>query len=209
MKYIILVLLVVLGVQLAVAQEVYTSSGRPEYAKKKEKKKTGYDPSRLIIGGGFIAGFGTGYADVGLSPIVGYRFTDHFSAGVGLGYEYQKSTIQLYDQYAGVYNPYNSSASIISPSVWTRYFVYRNIFLEGKFEYDLIYTNEANYDNSGNIYTQKATETAPCLLLGGGLRQPLGGRVSVIAEILYDVLQTKYSPYINEPVINFGIVAGL
>ena len=198
-----------LSVQLATAQEVYTSSGRPEYAKKKQKKQKGYDPSRLIVGGGLVAAFGTGYADVGVSPIVGYRFTDHFSAGVGLGYEFQKNTVELYDQNTQTYNPYNATASIISPSIWSRYFVYRNIFLTGIFEYDLLYINQPTYDINTNIVNQSFGETAPCLLLGGGIRQPLGGRVSVIAEILYDVLQQPYSPYLGEPVVHFGIVAGL
>lgn len=209
MRYLLLIVIVALGIQTASAQDVYTSSGRPQYAKKKENKKKGYDPSKLILGGGLVASFGSGYADLGVSPIIGYRFTDRFSAGVGLGYEYLKNTIELYDQYSGAYNPYNTSASIISPSVWSRCFVYRNVFLTGVFEYDVMFLNTADYDNSGNIYTEKSTLNVPCLLLGGGLRQPLGGRVSVVAELLYDVLQQPNSPYLGQPVIRFGIVAGL
>ncbi len=213
MKYILFVLMMGIGLQAATAQEVYTSSGRPESVvkKKKAQRPKGYDPSRLIIGGGFAAGFGSGYADVGLFPVVGYRFTDRFSAGIGLGYEYQKQSYYLTDPGpSAAVNLYSSNASIISPNIWARHFVYHNLFVSGIFEYDLQYLNGAVDDPyQGAIVNEKFNENVPCLLLGGGIRQPLGGRVSVIAELLYDVLQQPYSPYLNEPVVHFGIVAGL
>jgi hypothetical protein len=211
MKYILSVLMVVVGVQLATAQDVYTSSGRPEYAKKKEKKKTGYDPSRLIVGGGLVAGFGSGYTDVGIFPVVGYRITERFSAGVGLGYEFQKQSYYLTDPGpSAAVNLYSSHANIISPSIWARHFIYNNIFLTGIFEYNFQYLNGAVDDPvQGKILNESYNVNAPCLLLGGGIKQPLGGRVSVLAEILYDVLQQPNSPYLNQPVVHFGIVAGI
>src|ERR1022692_4776451 len=89
MKHIIWVLLVFVSISYASAQDVYTSSGKPGYHKKTKKVK-GYDPSKLIIGGGLTAGYADGSVAVGISPIVGYRFTDHFSAGVGIGYLYSQ-----------------------------------------------------------------------------------------------------------------------
>lgn len=112
MKYIVSVLMLCLGISFANAQEVYTSSGRNVHAKK-EKKVTGFDPSRLIIGGGIIASFGTGYTDAGISPIVGYAITDHFAAGIGIGYEYFSIQNAYYNQYTGVYDNYTDKANII------------------------------------------------------------------------------------------------
>ena len=71
----------------ASAQEVYTSSGRPANAKKKEEKQKGFDISRLVVGGGIGLGFGD-ITSISVSPMVGYRITDNFSAGVGFGYQY-------------------------------------------------------------------------------------------------------------------------
>src|SRR6185437_14051202 len=97
MKYIISVLMVSLCISMASAQDVYTSSGRPQHAKKEQQQK-GFDRDRLIFGAGAVVGFGNGYADLGVSPFVGYRFTDHLSAGVGLGYQYLKYQQYLYIQ---------------------------------------------------------------------------------------------------------------
>jgi hypothetical protein len=213
MKNIVCALVLCMSVALASAQEVYTSSGRPDHPGhvKKEKKTKGYDPSKLIIGGSLIAGFADGYADVGISPFVGYRITDRFSAGVGIGYEYIKQQQWLYNQTIGNYQNYPSQANIISPSLWARFFVYRNIFVVANFEYDLMNFNDYNYDvtGNGNIDQEKLNVGVPCLLLGAGIRQPLGGRLSAILEGMYDVLQQPYSPYLNEPDLRLSICVGL
>ena len=206
MKNILFLVLLSLGVASVSAQEVYTSSGKPGYQKKVKKTK-GYDPEKLVIGGGFNAGIGSGFANIGLSPIVGYRWTKNFSAGVGVGYQYYKSPVapdptnpdkELY-QYM----------SIVYPNLWTRYFVYRNIFVDATYEYDII-SLKSPIDHFGNVNQVKSSVTNSCLLLGVGLRQPLGGRVSAYVSLIYDLLQGEYSPYPrNAPDIRFGIVAGL
>ena len=206
MRHITLVLLLLIAVSYASAQDVYTSSGKTGYHKKTKKVK-GYDPDKLIIGGGLNAGIGGGYANVGIAPIVGYRITKEFSAGIGLGYQFYKEPV-AYDPI----NPdklYYAYENIIYPSVWGRYFVYRNIFVDATFEYDFI-NLKYPLDQYGNFNTTKSSVTNTCLLLGVGFKQPLGGRVSVFAELIYDVLQGQYSPYPkNGPDFRLGICAGL
>lgn len=207
MRNIVLVLLLCVGFTAASAQEVYNSSGKPGYHKK-TKKHTGYDPDKLVIGGGMNLGFSSGYVNVGASPIVGYRFTKNWVAGVGLGYQFYKQPI-----YVDPVDPYKASyvyEHIVYPSLWSRYFVYRNIFVSGTFEYDIISVKQPAYDHYGNLGTERFSVTNPCLLLGVGLKQPIGGRVSFYGELVYDVLQGQYSPYPkNGPDIRFGICAGL
>ena len=202
MKYIVSVLMLCLGVSLANGQEVYTSSGRSIHAKK-EKKVKGFDPSRLILGGGLVAGFGTGYVDAGISPIAGYAITDHFSAGIGIGYEY------LYEKYSDYSLESTYKSNIIYPSVWARYIVFRNIFVESSFEYDLVTQSQSYFDGTSTT-NQNASANVPCLLVGAGIRQPIGGRVSVVAELLYDVLQQQqyFNPYYGQPVLRIGICTG-
>lgn len=195
----IFLLLASLGVN---AQEVYNSSGKANY--KNKKSSSGYDADKLIVGGGVILGFGTGYANLGASPIVGYRFAKRFSAGVGVGYQYNKYPYYI-DPFENVHYAY---MNIVYPNLWARYFVYRNIFINATYEYDFI-SLKRPLDNYGNLNQTKLNVTNQCLLAGVGLRQPLGGRVSFYGELFYDVLQGKYSPYPkNSPSLRFGIAAG-
>jgi hypothetical protein len=205
MKRLVWVLMLFVGVSYASAQEVYTSSGKSHYNKKVKKKK-GYDPDKLIIGGGFTAMFGSGYVNAGLSPIVGYRITNNLSAGIGLGYQYFQEPRDV-----GGYNLMYARENIVYPNVWTRYFVFRNFFVSAAYEYDLIWAKFPGYDPySGNLIYKKTNETNSCLLLGVGLRQPLGGRVSFFGELVYDVLQGPFSPYpAGSPDVRIGFAAGL
>jgi hypothetical protein len=208
MKHIFWVLLVFIGFSYASAQDVYTSSGRPGYHKKPKKKK-GYDPEKLIVGGGLILDFGSDYVLAGLSPVVGYRFTDHLSAGVGLGYEYFK--VPDLDYYNPPYANYYDKGHIIYPSIWGRYFVWRNVYVTGTLEYDVISGTYPFYDVIANQFTDyKKTVNSESVLLGVGVKQPLGGRVSIFGQIQHEFLQQNYSPYYGQPfIVNFGIAAGL
>ena len=208
MKHIIWVLLVFVGLSYASAQDVYTSSGKVCYHKKTKKKK-GYDPEKLILGGGVSLDFAGDYVLAGLAPVVGYRFTEHFQAGVGLGYLYFKMPdVNWYDP--PVYSYYDKG-SLIYPNLWARYFVYRNIYLTGTFEYDIITATYPDYNYVTNeIYNVRRNVSAQTLLFGIGLKQPIGGRVSLYGQLQHEFLQQVYSPYNGQPlVMNFGICAGL
>lgn len=209
MKNIVLVLFLFTGFTYASAQDVYTSSGKPGYHKQTKKKKKGYDPDKLIIGGSLNGGFGNGYVNAGISPIVGYRISDHFSAGVGLGYQFyqQPRYVDPNNMYHALYEYDN----IIFPSIWGRYFFYRNFFTDVTLEYDFINVKQPGYDPvSGNLVTQKLNVTNTCLLVGLGLKQPLGGRVFGYFELIYDVLQGQYSPYPQGmPDLRIGLGVGL
>lgn len=203
MRNIVWIMILCLGVTYASAQEVYTSSGKQHYQKKGKKK--GYDPDKLIIGGGLNGGISGDYINVGIAPIVGYRLTNRFSAGVGLGYQYYKFPDYV-DPY---YKVYYGSMNIIYPSLWSRYFFYRNFFLSATYEYDFISLKEP-LDHFGNLNTTKSNVTNSCVLVGVGMKMPLGGRVSFYAELIYDVLQGTYSPYPKgSPDLHIGFAASL
>lgn len=203
MKNIIFILLFALGATVAHGQEVYNSSGKANY--KNKKKQKGYDPDKLVLGGGMNLGFGGGYSNIGVSPIVGYRITNRFSAGVGMGYQYYK-----YPSYLDPFNNYHYTyMNIFYPSVWTRFFVTRSIFISAAYEYDFI-TLKKPFDRFANLKQTKYTVNNQCFLVGAGLRQPIAGRVSFYGELFYDVLQGEYSPYPKgSPGLRFGVAAGL
>jgi hypothetical protein len=94
------------------------------------------------------------------------------------------------------------------PNIWTRYYVYRNIFVNATYEYDFISVRYP-LDRFGNFNETKSSVTNQCLLLGVGLRQSLGGRLSFYGELFYDVMQGQYSPYPKGfPGMRFGLATG-
>lgn len=195
---ILLLVLLVVGVQ---AQDVYNSSGKANYH---VKKKKGYDPDKLILGGSVIVNVGGGYTNLGISPLVGYRLSKHLSAGVGVGYQYFK--------YVSATNAANTAqyytkGNFVYPNVWARYFVYRNIYLSTAYEYDIMSLTEP-FDQYNNLKDTHYNLTNSALFVGAGVRQPLGGRVSIYAELVYDVLKGVNSPY-SGVMPRIGIATGL
>lgn len=212
MKYILSALLVFVTAASLSAQEVYSSSGKPisQYRREQKKKQEGFQTSRIVFGGGMGLGIGT-VTNISISPIVGYRITDKFTAGIGMGYQY----LRIKDYYpvadpntgAAIYKPL--VAQVYSPSVWARYSIWRNIFAHVEYEHDFMsfrkYVNNT-FKNTIESITDHAD--VPCLLVGAGARWPISDRVSFIMLALYDVIQDKQSPYYGNIALRFGVNAG-
>ena len=216
MKKTLLVLLIgcVFG-GTAIAQDVYSSSGKPlnrDQSNVKSEKLV--DPGRFIVGGWGLFGIGSGVTNVGITPIFGYRITDDFSMGIGFGYQY----LRIKDYFSVITNPdplteerRTLNAHFYSPSVWARYIIWNNIFAHAEYEHNI-----SSYKEHTNDFTQfpppqltvNKTVSVPCLLLGGGLRQPVGERSSFVFMALYDVLQHPNSPYRNTIAIRIGFNFG-
>lgn len=198
------------------AQEVYSSSGRPIEQKRvqqNEEDEKGFSTKKIIFGGWGVFGIGSGVTNIGATPILGYRITKNFSAGIGLGYQY----LRVKDYFAltdpntllPVYETLN--AHLFSPSVWARYLVWRNIFVQTEYEQNITMFKEYYTDYTQNIpviTNQRTVQNVPCLLVGAGLRQPISDRSSFVIMALYDVLQNDYSPYRNTIALRIGFNVG-
>ncbi len=207
MKKILIVLLLCAAYFTGTCQEVYNSSGKSSGFKKKTKREKGYDPSKLVIGGGLNLAYGGGYAVAGLSPIVGYHFFNNFVGGVGVGYLYQQ---QPNIQYTTAYKTYYDREHIIYPNLWARYVVWRGLYLSTCFEHDIIKLSVPDRDAAGSLITSHLNVGSNALLAGIGLKQPIGGRVSFFVEVVHDFLQQTYSPYYGQPILfRAGVCAGL
>lgn len=197
-------------------EDVYSSSGRPvNKTEKNVKSDKLIDPDRFIIGGWGLFGVGAGVTNIGITPVLGYRITDNFAAGIGFGYQYLRvknyNTV-IIDVNSGAEEFRPLTAHIYSPSVWARHIIWNNIFAHVEYEHNIFsqkyFTND--YTQYGTLPVIKVNETinVPCLLVGGGLRQPIGDRSSLIFMLLYDVLQDKNSPYRNTVAIRLGVNFG-
>lgn len=173
------------------AQETYNSSGKKGEAKyAKNRTKKGFDPNRLILGGGFDAGGTSNIIRLGLSPAVGYRITNRFSAGVQLGYLYlwERDGQVAMDGITSQVIEKNVNYHIISPSVWTRFIVIENLFLTAAYEHNFFTYKKAITTNQG-VGFKRDWDSGPSLLLGLGFRQPISENASFIMMGYYDVLQ--------------------
>ncbi len=207
MKRAICFLLLCAGIFSASAQDTYNSSGKANGYKKKQQK--GYDPARLVLGGGLNLGYSGDYVNLGISPKVGYKLTDFLAVGVGMGYQYYKMPDFIFDKTNEVvYQHWN----IFTPSIWAKCNVYNPIFLSADVEYNAIGIRYYKIRYSGtDEYLEKRKQNvgAVSLLVGAGIKQSLGGRTSGTFEIMYDVLQADYSPYRQQLVYRAGIYVGL
>lgn len=218
MKYIVLALAICFAVTSASAQEVYSSSGKSlsQVKREREKKKQpkGFDPSRIIFGGGFALGIGD-VTDLGLSPIVGYKFTDKFAAGIGVGYEYLKVKdyweLPDYSSTTGanIYRPWKSNN--FYPSVWARYIFWRNLFAHVEYQHTFFSYKTYTLDYTQPVppvVSYNSTYNEPAVWAGIGLKQPLSDRISFVVMGLYDVLPDNLHLYNGRLDIRFGINAG-
>jgi len=213
MKYIITAIMLCIGLQAAQAQDVYTSSGRSmrQIEAKKRQENKGFDPSKIIVGGYLGLSFGT-YTSVYVAPVIGYRITENFAAGVDFSYTYYKykDYFFLQNPVTGESNYYDFTSDLLSVGVWTRYRVWQGLFVGAQFDQNYGSYTDPGFDQSGsgNIVNQKVKYNFQSLLLGGGYRAPIGDRASMNISLMYDVIQNQYSPYYGRVVPMIGFMYG-
>jgi len=144
-----------------------------------------------IYFGGYV-NFSLGsYSMVGIEPLVAYKVLPFLSFGLKLRYDYISDS-----RYSETYN-----TSTYGGSLFTRLSSKRRIYVHAEYA---TYNYEL-YDEFGEL----GREWIPYLFLGGGYSLPLGGRTSLNAQILFDVLQDDRSPYRNwEPFYSVGLSVG-
>jgi hypothetical protein len=175
--------------------------------------KKGFDKDKLIFGGGLGLSFGD-VTSIAVAPTIGYRITDDFAAGIGLGFQYYrvKDFFEVYNGTGYEYFPLKST--FFYPSVWARYVVFRNFFVHTEFEYDLQHFKvyDAYIDPNTGLFGAPTSHSidykSPALLVGAGIRQPISDRASFVLIALYDVIQNKYSPYRNRIDFRIGLNIG-
>ena len=190
MKRLLLCLMLVTAVHFAEAQ----------YYKTDTTTHKGFDPSRLIIGGSVGLSFGD-YTNLELSPLVGYRLSQWFAAGININAQYGSERFRNYNSVTTQRNQY----TIFGGGVWGRVYPLDFLFVHIQPEYNAVSLKTTYYDPK-----EVATDHygVPSLLMGGGYTQPVGGRASFSVMALYDVLQDSRSPYQNGIILRLGASLG-
>lgn len=159
---------------------------------KPPEKSSGFDKSRLQLGGDLGLSFGNQAGMVVVSPLVGYMITNRFSAGLGPNFEHywQKDVFKL---------------TTLGGRVYSRYQLFNFLFAHA--EYGIV-----NYKASFGGVSENAWVSR--LPLGGGISQRIGGNTYANFMVLYDVLYNPDSPYnfgnsYNGFILRGGITLGL
>ncbi len=142
---------------------------------------------KIFFGGNLGIQFGTStFADI--SPLVGYKFTEKISAGVGVTYQYYHYQDQYFDFETNVYGG----------RVLARYNFTQTFFAHGEYEY----LNMEAFDFPD-------TRVDVGSLMGGvGYIQRIGDNSGIVALVLYNFTETHYTPYQN-PIFRVGFVVGM
>ena len=176
-------LLLLLCAQPVLSQEAKESA--TPAAKKSEDDGKGKFSDRLYLGGNFSMQFGTITA-IDLSPMVGYRFSETFSAGPGFTYQYVN------------YKNLDISTDIIGYRVFARKMLNEQLFAYG--EYENLYWEY--FDPFTGI---SGEGWVPGVMLGGGLFQPIGRKAGVMITVLYNLTYDQIrSPYASPLIVRAG-----
>jgi len=152
-------------------------------------KQAKFDPSRLTFGGNFGATFGSvTYVDI--SPLVGYRITDKFTAGIGLTYIYYRQKYTFSNGNTSIYQ-----TNLYGGRLFSQYAIFPNIFIHGELEaLNFDYYDFLTGDNT------RAWFVSP--IVGAGITQPIGQRGSFRIMALYALNSNNpKSPYYRNPFI--------
>ncbi len=152
-------------------------------------------PSPWFLGGMIGGGFSSYGGTFTISPLVGYQVSEKFQVGSRLTYIYSN-----YDYGTPIgrqsFNDYGAS-------ILGRYDLFRGVF--GQVEYEILNVQYPSYYGTSMEVTN---HTVSSLFLGGGFMQSVGGRGFTTIAVLFNVLESEYSPYSN-PLIRIGFGVGL
>lgn len=142
---------------------------------------------RLVIDGNVMLQFGN-ITVLGANPQLGYRITETFTAGLGYNYQYFSFRFG---------NGTKATDALYGPTAFANARIFDNYFLRADFQ-KLTYAQSSNTDADSYEFNLDR------LLLGGGMIQPVGGRVSAYFGVFIDVLAPR-----PQPIFRGGIQAGL
>ena len=126
------------------------------------------------------AGYNIFYYD--LSPHVGYKITDKFSAGVQI----------LYNNTIETGGGASASYSVIGGGVFARFLILKWLFLQ--VEYDILTTPP------NSVFSQKRSISDE-KIAGVGFKRNITQKVSYYISLLYDFAAEPNSPYYYSPII--------
>lgn len=117
---------------------------------------------------------------INIAPIVGYKITDRYRAGIGINY--------IYTNYFGQAN------HLVGMRFFQQFFVWKGIFLHGEYEFMNYPTGYFDGGTGKQIHN-----IANSFNLGAGYQQNFGRRAFTNVVILYNVIHDRNNTIYNNP----------
>lgn len=174
-------------------------------------KSNKFDPAKLVYGGNFGAAFSTDYTFVDISPLIGYRFTDRFQAGVGGTYIYSRVVYYFANPQTGAPTAFPLSSSIYGARIYGEYDIFKDLFSGNDriFGHAEVEGLNVSYYPNGDPYVAPQRTWIGNYFVGGGYRQMIGQRGFINLSVLYNLnyaVNKDISPYSSPFVIRFGFI---
>ncbi len=163
----------------------------------------GFQKDKLFTGGNVGLSFGN-ITYFNLSPLIGYRFSNLFAAGLQINGQYESVRYKDFSNTVTRKERYG----MVGLGVFGRVYPIPQIFLHVQPELNFIMGKVKDY-TTDPPNEQKYHEQVPSFLVGGGYSQSIGGNSAFVIMILYDILQDDNSPYGNQPIFRVGVNLGL
>lgn len=195
-KIISTILVVVFSINLASAQRKTPELDKQKVEEEKKADATfGSNDSwkdRMIYGGNIGGSLGNLSSFFMIQPIVGYKITDKFQAGLCPLYIYSSRTIPLTNG-----KNFTQSINAFGPGVFGRYLVNDNIFAHVEY----LGLSYKIYDELSGLDISKFSNSA---YVGGGY---MPGGAGVYVVVLYDLLYNSTTSFYQSPFdIRIGFV---
>lgn len=185
----------------ASAQYGSSFSTQPEIFAPRDSSARGLDPTRLFVGGNLGLSFGT-LTYINVSPLIGYRFSELFAAGVQVNTQYESA--KYYDGSNRVIR--KDRYTMLGAGIFARVYPIPQLFVHIQPEENFLMGKRMFYDGTPDA---KYHTHVTSMLAGLGYAAPMGATSEFTIMVLYDILQGPDSPYGNQPIFRAGVNLGL
>lgn len=167
----------------------------------RDTSSKGFDRSRIFVGGNLGLSFGD-FTYINVSPLIGYRFSTLFSAGLQINTQYESA--KYYDGSNRLVR--KDRYTMLGVGIFGRVYPIPQLFIHAQPEENFLVGKQKFYDGTpDDRYHTHVTS----MLVGGGYAAPVGNSSEFFVMILYDILQEPNSPYGNQPIFRAGVNLGL
>lgn len=180
-RYLLVILALFLANSYLRAQYDYPDESTEE--QQKERKRNRYQESKFFFGGNLGLSFGT-YTYIEIAPLAGYKVIPRLWVGLGPKYMYLKQK-DVYE------------TSIYGFKAFTSFTVFQNISETIPVNLGDVFLYAENETLNFESYLHNERRWVNIMLIGGGMRFPIGYRSGVSILVLWDVTQNPEYNYAN------------